>query len=365
MKFERIAIGVVGAFATALMIIASFNPPKGGAATLRAEFPRVALADAEPLMLPDARPDHLSGQDNVALGDESGATDDLEELAAEIDSDASLPEMAVASGAIGGSAHALSNAFGDMGYHFDKVITGELNVPRLFLAALPADIAQVRENKDRKQLFFSSVLPLVLQVNEEILVDRKRLWKMRFSVRVGEKLKAADRLWLEVMTDRYRVKRKSTIADIDRLIGHIDVVPPSLALAQAAEESGWGTSRFAKEGNALFGQWTTDRDAGLVPKNREAGKTHRVKSFPNLTASVRAYVRNINTHRAYREFRSTRAVMRRQGGQLDGRLLAGRLLSYSERGPAYVSALRGLIDSNKLKPLDEARLHTDNDSPTI
>ena len=345
MKFERIALSLVGVCTAALMITASFNPPKSGPVSPRANSPRAALEDAEPLGLSDG----ISPQDMIA------AAADME-----------LPEFTVASGAAGGTAHALSNAFGAMGYHFDKVAAGELSVPRLFLTSLPGDIAKVPENKDRKALFFSSVLPLVLQVNEEIQGDRKRLWKLRYLARVGNKLGAADRLWLDVMSERYKIKSRNLTDDIDTLIGRVDVVPPSLALAQAAEESGWGTSRFAREGNALFGQWTFgSQDKGLVPQGREAGKTHRIRAFATLTDSVRAYALNINTHRAYRDFRKTRAVVRRQGVPLDGRLLAGRLISYSERGEAYVSSLRGLIDSNGLQRLDDVRLDDGKDGPTI
>jgi len=360
MKFEPIALSLVGAFTAALVITASFNPPKSETASPRGNFPRGGLEDAELLSLPDG----VSPQDGSAAAEDraTAGTD----LALAIDAGAELPDFTVASGAVGGSAHALSNAFGAMGYHFDKVVAGEVRVPRMFLTSLPGDIAKVAENKDRKALFFRSVLPLVLQVNEEIQADRKRLWKLRYQVRVGNNVHAADRLWLDVMTERYRIKPRSRADDIDALIARVDVVPPSLALAQAAEESGWGTSRFVREGNALFGQWTFgDQDNGLIPRGREAGKTHRIKAFATLTDSVRAYVRNINTHRAYRDFRKTRAVIRRQGGVLDGWLLAGRLTSYSQRGPAYVAALRGLIDANGLQRLDDARLDGDKDGASI
>ncbi len=340
MNFERIALALMAAFAAILVITASFNPPAGEPPS-RASSPRLALRDAEPLALP-----------------EQGRF-----LKAAIDSE--LPEFATASGAIGGTARALSAAFGAIGYHFEKVIAGERTVPRLFLASLPKDLAMVPENKKRKALFFGSVLPLVLQVNEEILADRKRLWKLRFRVRLGNKPDAADRLWLDVMTERYRVKRRDTVADIDALISRVDIIPPSLALAQAAEESGWGTSRYVREGNAIFGQWTFSQSGGLIPKNRDADKKHRVRAFASLTDSVRAYALNLNTHRAYRGFRKTRAVIRRQGAPLDGRVLAGRLTAYSERGPVYVESLRGLIDTNNLQRLDDARLDGGKGGPTI
>jgi len=368
MKFDSIALSLVGAFTVGLLVTASFNPPKSGPVVPRANFPRVALQDAEPLTLPEGISPQVGPVAMAPSVDDAQETiqvmeDHVPSLASAVNFE--LPDFTVASGAVGASAHALSSAFGAMGYHFDKVITGELAVPRMFLASLPDDISKVRENKQRKELFFSLILPLVLQVNEEILVDRKRLWKLRFQARIGKKSTAADRLWLEVMTERYRIKPGNPVKNIDTLIQRVDIVPPSLALAQAAEESGWGTSRFVREGNAIFGQWTFDETKGVIPKGRDKGKTHAIKAFPNLTASVRAYARNLNTHRAYREFRQTRAVVRRQGGPLEGRLLAGRLTRYSERGQAYVSSLRGLIDTNNLHHLDDARLTTGEDGPAI
>jgi Bax protein len=141
------------------------------------------------------------------------------------------------------------------------------------------------------------------------------------------------------------------------LISRVDVIPPALALAQAAEESGWGTSRFAKEGNAIFGQWTFALRSGLTPLKRDQGKKHQVKVFDSLIDSVRAYTVNLNSHRAYKGFRNTRQDLRRAGVPLDSQALVGKLHKYSERGQAYVSALRELINFNDLSPLDGARLY--------
>ena len=150
------------------------------------------------------------------------------------------------------SADHLSRTFARLGYDLESVVRKDQPVPRVFLASLPRDMKEIREIKTRKALFFKSILPLVLQVNEEILEDRKRLWGLRTAMRMGRQISAVDRLWLSVVRDRYRVKSD----DIDELLRRVDVIPPSIALAQAAEESGWGTSRFVREGNAIFGQWT-------------------------------------------------------------------------------------------------------------
>lgn len=250
------------------------------------------------------------------------------------------------------TAAALDSTFEKLGYHWEAVTEDGSPVPRVFLARLPADIGKVPESSKRKAIFFRSVLPLVLQTNEEIAKDRKRLWRLHTQSKTGQKLAAVDRLWLIVLSERYKVKR----GDIGALLKRVDIVPPSLALAQAAEESGWGTSRFSRLGNAIFGEWTFNEADGLVPKEREAGKRHRVKVFKSLLHSVRAYVRNLNSHRAYREFRAERDAMRRQGKALSGRKLVDTLKRYSERGQKYIKTLRSIMVVNKLGRLDDARL---------
>ncbi|MEE8393960.1 MAG: glucosaminidase domain-containing protein [Rhodospirillales bacterium] len=246
----------------------------------------------------------------------------------------------------------LSRVFAGIGYKLDSVLSEGVRVPRLFLASLPADMVEIRESKFRKALFFQTVLPLILQVNEEILADRRRIWRIRFHSKLGERTDAADRLWLSVQAERYGVKP----GDLDALLRRVDIIPPSMALAQAAEESGWGTSRFVREGNAVFGQWTFSETASLTPLRRDEGKTHKIKGFASLVDSVRAYVLNLNTHRAYRGLRKARAGLRSKGAPLDGEALAGKLTSYSERGKKYVAVIRSIISANGLRQLDDARL---------
>jgi Bax protein len=251
-----------------------------------------------------------------------------------------------------GSARNLDRAFSRLGYDLGNVGNGAGEVPRLFLASVPGDMAAIREARERKAVFLRTVLPLVLQVNEEILAERARLWDLRVKRRLGESLDAFDRLWLAAQSERYGVSRD----DIDTLLVHVDIVPPSLALAQAAEESGWGTSRFAREGNAVFGQWVYSSEGALTPRRRDAGMNHGVRAFPSLLDGARAYARNLNRHRAYREFRARRAIMRRDGAPVSGTILAATLTRYSQRGAAYVAAIRRLIESNALHALDGARL---------
>ena len=155
-----------------------------------------------------------------------------------------------------------------------------------------------------------------------------------------------------MLAERYNVDE----SDLTELLKRVDGVPVSLALAQAAEESGWGTSRFSLEGNAIFGEWTFSNHQGLVPRDRESGKSHRVRTFNTLLDSVRAYVHNLNTHRAYQNFRILRSEMRESGSPVHGRKLSKTLTSYSERGSEYIEGLRAIISVNKLDRLDNAKL---------
>ena len=195
----------------------------------------------------------------------------------------------------------------------------------------------------------------MLQVNEQILEDRTRLKHLKTAQQQGP-LSALDRLWLAVMAERYGTKR----GNIDAVLKRHDVVPPSLALAQAATESAWGSSRFVREGNAMFGEWTfSPEHLGLVPAGRDLGKTHRVRAFTSLYESIDSYVTNLNKHRAYKEYRVMRSAMRDQGQPLDGMRLAGTLHRYSERGADYVNELRAIISSNDLRLVDDAQLSPD------
>lgn len=252
-------------------------------------------------------------------------------------------------------AHALADRFDKMGYHLDRVREQGSPVPRVFLAEMPRDLHAVPEVSLKKTVFFQTMLPLILQENERILRDRHRLIRLRAEQALGGKLAARDRLWLAVLAERYKVKDEN----LDKLLQRVDVIPPSLAMAQAAEESGWGTSRFAQHGNAIYGQWTTAEGEGLVPNERPEGMDHKVRAFDNLEQSVAAYMRNLNTHRAYKVLRHTRASLRQGGDALDGLLLAQSLTKYSERGEEYVNSVSTIIGVNGLRELDDARLVAD------
>ena len=268
----------------------------------------------------------------------------------------SMPVMSVESEFLPGvgdqvSGLTVAQVTAALSYDLASVVGDGAEVPRVFLSAIPHDLSDVRETAKRKALFFKSILPLILRVNESLRNDRGRLLTLQQEIRDGRKPSAIDRLWLAMMSDRYGVARD----DIPAMLKRVDIIPPSMAMAQAAAESGWGTSRFTREGNALFGQWTF-AEGNLVPEERDDDEEHMVKRFDSLIASVRGYARNLNTNRAYREFRTLRADLRRKNKPLDGRILVGTLHRYSERGVDYVNEIRSLISFNKLNRLDGVHL---------
>ncbi len=242
--------------------------------------------------------------------------------------------------------------FQERSYSLDMVRQDGAQVPRLLVATVPGDLRDMTDVKERKSVFLQMMLPLVLRANERIGADRVRLQRIKADLDAGRTLAAADDAWLTLISEDYRTDR----GDIDTLIARVDVVPPSLALAQAAVESGWGTSRFAREGNALFGQWTKEQGNGMVPAKRDNGKQHLVRSFGTPLEAVQSYMKNLNTHPAYRGFREERLKMRRDGRPLSGMTLAAKLKAYSERGDKYVDLVRHIIQFNKLRNLNAAQL---------
>jgi Bax protein len=232
-----------------------------------------------------------------------------------------------------------------------RSISGQLEVPRIFLTSLPIDIADVTLTEKRKRAFVKVMLPHILRENERITEDRERLISLHERLQLGRALSARDRQWLEQLASRYGLDE----VDTAELLTRVDVIPPALALAQSIEESGWGTSRFALLGNAVFGQWTWTPGAGIVPENRPEGETYEVQRFTSLENSVAAYMRNLNTKTSYREFRDRRAAMRERG-DMDSYQLAGHLQRYSIRGADYIRTIRSIMRSNNLELFDAARL---------
>jgi Bax protein len=245
----------------------------------------------------------------------------------------------------------LRDVFDGIDYRLDGVRRhGE--VPRLFFVSLPADLQRIRQPGERKAMFIKTALPLVLHANEIIRHERARITSLRDKAAEGLELDAEERAWLERVAREYGIEKPS----FARLLRRVDVIPPSLALAQAAEESGWGTSRFAHEGNAIFGQRTWRRHDGIVPEQRSEGETFKVRTFGQLIDGVRSYTRNLNSHFAYDEFRRAREAQRIRGERPDGYALAEALSRYSERGEDYVETIRTIIRVNGLRAFDRSRL---------
>lgn len=212
------------------------------------------------------------------------------------------------------------------------------------------DFSQYVDVKTKKTAFFDFMLPMIELENQRLLELRKRLIALQSdSMLSSEKLE-----WLSVMADRYRVDtaEREQQAVIAELLVRVDVVPGSLALSQSANESAWGTSRFAVKGNNLFGQWCFSKGCGIVPANRDSGSNHEVAKFSSPPLSVNSYIHNLNTHRAYAHLRSLRADLRMQQQTLSGKLLAEGLLKYSSRGDEYVKELQAMIRVNKLAQYD-------------
>lgn len=245
------------------------------------------------------------------------------------------------------------------GFDLNDIRGGSDLVPAVYLVSLPEDLGSLDQIKRKKQLFFSAVLPLVLRTNEKVARERVRLIRFRDRALDGAQLRPVEREWLLELADRYGLDAEG--AEIDsalfaRLLLKVDEIPVSLALAQAAVESGWGASRFARNGNALFGQRAWTEKAGITPKERGSGEKHVVRKYDSLLGSVASYVHNLNSHPSYRDFRLRRAALRTAGRALDGKLLAGGLLSYAEIGQAYVDTLRLVITKNRLGDFEGAIL---------
>jgi Bax protein len=246
----------------------------------------------------------------------------------------------------------LSRHFASMGYDLDAVRKDNMPVPRLFLSKMPDGLSALKQSRERKAVFLRLMLPLVLNANERVLRQRAQLLVFDAKLAAGSDLSPDQQHRLEAIATEYRTDPNR----LDLLLRRVDAVPPSLALAQAAIESGWGTSRFVREGNAAFGQWTSAKHKGIVPSGRDVGKSHKIRSFDHLGDSVRSYIHNLNTHRAYVGLRDMRTGMRSEGKRLAGHNLLPAMISYSEKKGAYLDLLRSVIRTNKLAPLDAARL---------
>ena len=248
------------------------------------------------------------------------------------------------------SASTLNQLFIDENYNLKDIRKNKLVKP-IAIDLLPSEIKSIENTRKKKELFIQIVLPLILEENKKIKLERKTL----FSILNKNNNTEAEKNWLKSKFKQYGVANK----DLATLKIRMDEIPVSLAIAQAAKETGWGTSRFAQEGNALFGQWTYDGE-GIKPAGSDAGETHKVMKFKILKASVRAYQRNLNTHKSYKKFRKVRAIQRDVYGSLNSLELVKYLDKYAETGIEYTKILKQIIDQNKLTDFDDAQILPDS-----
>jgi len=245
------------------------------------------------------------------------------------------------------SASTIKQLFKDTNYNLEDVRKKKLVKP-IKLSLLPGEIKKIESTKKKKNLFIQIVLPLVIEENNRIKLDRKKL----FTILNRSNNTNEEKKWLNLKFEQYGVLKK----DLSTLKVRMDEIPISLAIAQAAKETGWGTSRFAIEGNALFGQWTWSGD-GIKPAGIDSDDaTYKVMKFKVLKASVRAYQRNLNTHGSYRKFRSARAEMRDNNEELDSLILANYLDKYAATGKEYTIIIKKIIEQNALKDFDNVKL---------
>ena len=243
----------------------------------------------------------------------------------------------------------LDEFFTWMGY---ALLPADRKVPPIFVKRFPPDYDAIHSAKKRKRLFIKIVLPLILRENDRLRHVRSQLTDLTQS----RDLSAQQRSWLTHLKKRYKLDEDSSISD---LLKKVDVIPPGLALAQAANESGWGASRFTMKGNAIYGQWTwSDQDRGIVPLERGEGERYKVKAFDNLSLSVRAYMLNLNRHNSYAEFRDIRKTLRRSGQDPDSYILAQGLTNYSIKREKYVEHIRQLLSQNNFTRYDDYTLES-------
>ena len=244
------------------------------------------------------------------------------------------------------SASTLNQLFIDENYNLKDIRKNKLVKP-IAIDLLPSEIKSIENTRKKKELFIQIVLPLILEENKKIKLERKTL----FSILNKNSNSEAEKNWLKSKFKQYGVVNR----DLPTLKIRMDEIPVSLAIAQAAKETGWGTSRFAQEGNALFGQWTYTGE-GIKPAKSDKNENHKVMKFKILKASVRAYQRNLNTHKSYREFRKVRAIQRDVLGDLNSLELVNYLDKYAETGNEYIKILKKIIEQNKLTDFDDAKI---------
>ena len=244
-------------------------------------------------------------------------------------------------------ARTIISLFEEENYNLQDIRKGKAVEP-IFLSKLPTGIKQINNIDDRKKLFIKVILPLIIFENNKILEDRDNLNQIYREKILNKK----ELSWLKSKFKEYRVKDEN----IEELKIRMDIIPPSLAIAQAAYETGWGTSRFAMEGNSLYGVRTWKKGRGIVPNERTEEEKFEVLSYKIIRASISSYKKNLNTHQSYKEFREMRSQQRKKLRTISGLKLSQYLNKYSEIGYQYVDRLKKIIEQNSLTDFDDAVL---------
>lgn len=215
----------------------------------------------------------------------------------------------------------------------------------------PPDFSAMENIQLRKQAFFTYLKPVIEEINSRRAAERQRLIAMLEELRDGKQLSYLQRRQLKFWAQRYELEFEADdlLASAEELLLHLDQLPASMVLAQAAMESAWGTSRFVRDGYNFFGQWCFRKGCGMVPNERQQGASHEVKKFDSPRQAMYAYFRNINSHPAYKQVRKIRAQARAAGKPLSGLEMIAGLQHYSQRGQAYISELRSVIRFNDLE----------------
>lgn len=230
----------------------------------------------------------------------------------------------------------LKEVFKQNDFNLDKAVESELQIPRTYVANFPQDLPKVKDRKLKKELFVNVLLPMILHENEIINKERKHLLELKKMADAGKTLKHSDTFWLNKVCEKYKMTR----VDFPELLRRVDIIPPSLALGQATIESGMGLSYAAIKKHSPFGMTVSQK----------------VKAYKNLSESVSAYVRNLNSNNAYKTMRKTRAELRAANKDIDGNVLIGDLLAYCEKGQPYIKQVRSAIKSNDLMKYDSLNL---------
>lgn len=231
-------------------------------------------------------------------------------------------------------------------------LSGKIDSDVLTSNTLLPDLNAVNQPMERVQLFIETLRPLVDQKNELILSTRERLLQIKDTLAQKRELGFVDQEQLDRLRVDFSVTKEDYPTDkqaVDVLLSRVDIIPPSMVIAQAAIESGWGTSLFAQEGNNLFGEWCFSKGCGIVPTRRAASATHEVRRFDSIEDSLNSYYKNINTNNAYRNLRELRAKIRNDAEKFKGTVLVAGLGKYCGRGDIYITEVRSLIHSANLE----------------